>query len=161
MVRGSQYKYTNCILSSTTVSQWCQWKFTGRSASLSWTICSLLRSQFSSSLLHPHSTNSSFQFFETCASVASLLLVESNQQWCRNVFGDIHQPGSTSGCQWWWVLLYICISLCSHTWELFFVTNKSRKRRQDFYIQCPWIWPTGCVFILLSAGEQKQTHNSV
>lgn len=51
MVRGSQYKYTNCILSSTRVSQWCQWKFTERSASLSWTICSLLRSQFSSSLL--------------------------------------------------------------------------------------------------------------
>lgn len=28
-------------------------------------------------------------------------------------------------------------AMCSHTWELFFVTNKSRKGKQDFISSVP------------------------
>lgn len=134
MVRRSQYKYTNCILSSTTVSQWCQWKFTGRSASLSWTICSLLRSQFPSSILH---------------SLHQLLTsVLRDMHFCLFADACWKQPAVMQKCFLGYssawehfrmpVIMDMYVSaMCSHTWELFFVINKSRKRNQDFISSVP------------------------
>lgn len=135
MVRRSQYKYTNCILSSTTVSQWCQWKFTERSASLSWTICSLLRSQFSSSILP------SFQQL--------LISVLRDMHFCLFPAACWKQPAVMQKCVWGYSsawepfkmpvivgTMYVS-AMCSRTWEFFFVTNKSRKRKQDFISSVP------------------------
>lgn len=133
MVRGSQYKYTNCILSSTTVSQWCQWKFTERSASLSWTICSLLRSQLSSSI---------FPSFRQL-----LIPVPWEMHFCLFPAACWKQPavmqkcvqGDLSAREHYRLLvdvgMYLLSAMWSHAQKLFFVTSKSKKRKQDF-ISC-------------------------
>lgn len=133
MVRGSQYKYTNCILCSTTVSQWCQWKFTERLASFSWTIYSLLRSQLSSSvfpsfrqLLIPVPWGMHFGLFP-----AAWWKQPAVMQKC--VQGD---PPARE-CFWLPVVAstYLLSAMQSHAWNLFFVTSKSEKWKQDF-ISC-------------------------
>lgn len=155
MVRGSQYKYTNCILSSTTVSQWCQWKFTQRLASLSWTIYSLLRSQLSSSLfpsfrqlLIPVSWKMHFYLFPAACWKQPAVMQKCVQ-----------------GGSWAWecfrllvaVVMYLLSPTRNHAWKLFPVTSKSKKMEAGFYVLCPWIWPTGYIFISLVQHEEKQT----
>lgn len=130
MVRGSQYKYTSCILSSTTVSQWCQWKFTERLASFSWTICSLLRSQLSSSifpsfhqLLIPVPWEMHFCLFPTACWKQPAVVQKCVQ-------GDLsaweHSRLQVD------MGLYLLSAMRSHAWKLFFVTIKSERWKQDF-----------------------------
>ena len=133
MVCGSQYKYTNCILSSTTVSQWWQWKFTERSASLSWTICSLLRSQLSSSifpsfcqLLIPVPWEMQFCLFPAAcwkqsAVIQKCVQGDSSARECFRLPVDMG--------------MYLLPAMRSHASKLFFVTSKSKKWKQDF-ISC-------------------------
>lgn len=149
MVHGSLYKYTNCILSSTTVSQWCQWKFTERSASLSWTICSLLRSQLSHLCFFfflpiPVPWERHFCLF----SIACWKLVSNATEMCSGI--SLWAVWMAIRCGYVSPIIYVQSCL-----EAFLCNQEVWKMEAGFYILFPWIWHTGCFH--LSQCERKQT----